>query len=81
MELEDTLQQQVEESRFADEAAALLSNMLTEEYLGQDEAKALNISGTFEPSDDIKVRTELITNGEQLLWKRNPAGSPCRCYF
>ena len=66
VELEDTLQQQVEESRFADEAAALLSNMLTEEYLGQDEAKALNISGTFEPSDDIKVRTELITNGEQL---------------
>ena len=61
--LEQQLQSQVEESGFADEAAAFLSGVAEQTDAG---IQVLNLGGNFELSDDVKLKVELINKGEQL---------------
>ena len=84
--IEEDLLTQVEQSDFAEEAAYVLSEMVTktdgfksnmtvQEYLLSDEdgnplsdeqIRLMNIGGSFELVDDIKLSVKLITKGEQL---------------
>lgn len=85
-EIEALLLSQLEKSGFAEDAAYLLSDMITktngfrenmsiQEFLLTDEngnpltdeeIELLNLGSSFELSDDIKLKVELITEGDQL---------------
>ncbi len=85
-QLEKALLAQVQQSNFGEEAAYLLSDMVTKtdgfrenmtvkEFLLSDEngnplsdeeIQLLNLGGSFELTDDIKLSVELITSGDQL---------------
>ena len=85
-EIEDQLLSQLKESGFAEDAAYLLSDMITKtdgfrknmsvqefllkdengNLLTDDEIELLNLGGSFELSDEIKLKVELITKGDQL---------------
>lgn len=85
-QIEDTVLSQLEQSSFTEEAAYLLSDMITKtdgfrnnmsvkEFLltdengrplSDEEIQLLNLGKSFELSDKIKLKVELITNGDQL---------------
>lgn len=85
-QLERVLQEQLEQSDFAEEVAPLLTDMVTKtdgfrenrnlkdfqlsdkngNPLSAEAVRRFNIGGSFELSDDIKLKVELITKGDQL---------------
>lgn len=85
-EIEALLLSQLEKSGFAEDAAYLLSDMITKtdgfrnnmsiqdflltdengNPLSDEEIELLNLGSSFELSDDIKLKVELITEGDQL---------------
>lgn len=61
-QLEARLLEQIQESSFAEEAAGLLADMVTK----TDGLVLLSLGTSFELCDDVKLRVELITSGDQL---------------
>lgn len=61
-QLEARLLEQIQESSFAEEAACLLADMVTK----TDGLVLLSLGTSFELCDDVKLRVELITSGDQL---------------